>query len=143
MYSSELTKRSEVYCRDRCSTSDYEYDFDDDYYFETILVNVSGAGDFIIMSESSINTYGYLYENSFDPFDTSSNLLVENDNSSSSNDQFKLKAFLQPSIVYILVVTTFAPNVVGNFSIVAWGVSLIDLHRVSSDQITIETGKNL
>jgi hypothetical protein len=141
-YSSELTTQSQVYCRDRCSTPDYEYDFDDDYYYETILVNVSQAGDFTIMSQSSINTYGYIYENSFDPSDTSLNLLTEDDNSG-SDDQFKLKAFLRPSIIYVLVVTTFAPHVTGKLSIIASGTSFISLNRVSSHQTTIETGKNL
>ena len=130
VYSSKWTTHSQVYCRDRCSTADYQYDFDDDYYYETILMNVSKAGDFTIMSQSSINTYGYLYENSFDPFDTSLNLLMEDDNSG-DNEQFKLTAFLQPSTIYVLVVTTFSPHVMGKFSIIASGTSFISLTRVS------------
>ncbi len=137
-----MTTRSQVYCRDRYSTPDYKYDFDDDYYYETILVNVSKAGDFTIMSQSSINTYGYIYQNSFDPSHTSLNLLMEDDNSG-SNDQFKLKAFLRPSTIYVLVVTTFAPHVTGKLSIIASGTSFISLNRVPSHQTTIETSKNL
>jgi hypothetical protein len=128
IYSSAWTMQSSVYCRDRCSTTDYQYDFDDDYYYEAIFINVSNASDFTIMSQSSINTYGYLYENSFDPIDTSLNLLMEDDNSG-NYEQFKLTAFLQPSTIYVLIVTTFSPRVMGKFSIIASGTSLISLTK--------------
>jgi hypothetical protein len=141
VYSSEWTTNSQVYCRDRCSTPDYQYDFDDDYYYEAILMNVSKASDFTIMSQSNINTYGYLYENSFDPFDTPLNLLMEDDNSG-SNEQFKLTTFLRPSTIYVLVVTTFSPHVMGKFSIIASGTSFITLTRISYHQTTTETSKN-
>jgi hypothetical protein len=118
-----------------------DYDFDDDYYYEAILMNVSKASDFTIISQSSINTYGYLYENSFDPFDTSLNLLMEDDNSG-SNDQFKLTAFLRPSTIYVLIVTTFSPHVMGKFSIIVSGTSIITLTCVSYHQTTTETSKN-
>lgn len=131
IYSSELTTRSQVYCRDRCSTPDYQYDFDDDYYYEAILMNVSKAGDFTITSQSNINTYGYLYETRFDPFDTSLNLLMEDDNSG-SNEQFKLTTFLRPSTIYVLVATTFSPHVMGKFSIIASSMSSISLIGISS-----------
>ncbi len=130
---------SQVYCRDRCSPADHQYDFDDDYYYE--MISVSNAGNFTIKSQSSINTYGYLYENSFDRFDTSSNLLMEDDNSG-DNEQFKMTAFLQPPTLYFLVVTTFSPHVMGQFSIIAYGPSSISLTRESFHQTTIKTSKN-
>jgi hypothetical protein len=141
VYSSEWTTHSQVFCRDRCSTPDYQYDFDDDYYYEAILMNVSKAGEFSIMSKSNINTYGYLYDNIFDPSDTSLNLLVEDDNSG-NNEQFKLTAFLQPPSIYVLVVTTFSPHVMGKFSIIATGASIISLTRVSVHRTTTERSKN-
>ena len=136
-----MDTHSQVYCRDRCSSADYQYDFDDDYYYEMIVVNISKAGNVTIKSQSSMNTYGYLYENSFDPFDKSSNLLMEDDNSG-DNEQFKMTAFLQPSTLYVLVVTTFSPHVMGHFSIIASGLSSISLTRESFHQTTIKTSTN-
>jgi hypothetical protein len=104
-------------------------------------VNISKAGDFIIKSQSSINTYGYLYESNFDPIDTSLNLFMEDDNSG-SNEQFKMTAFLQPSTIYVLLATTFSPHVMGKFSIIASGPSSISLTHVSSYRTTTETSKN-
>jgi hypothetical protein len=141
VYSSEWTTRSDVYCRDRCSTPDYQYDFDDDYYYEAILMNVSKAGNLTVISQSNMDTYGYLYENSFDPSDTSLNLLMEDDNSR-NNEQFKLTVFAQPSSIYVLVVSTFSPHVMGKFSIRASGASPSSLTRISAHRITTETSKN-
>jgi len=138
VYSSELTMQSKVYCRDRCSTADYDYDFDDDYYFETILIRVSEIADVTIISQSSINTYGYLYEKSFDPFNTSVNLLMEDDDNA-NNEQFKLTALLRPSTIYVLVVTSFSPSVMGRFSIIASSTPFINLTYVSSHKKTTTT----
>jgi len=138
VYSSELNMQSEVYCRDRCSTADYDYDFDDDYYYETILINVSKVADVTIISQSRINTYGYLYEKSFDPFNTSVNLLME-DNDNAENEQFILTALLRPSTIYVLVVTSFSPSVMGRFSIIASSTSFMNLTRVSYHRTTITT----
>jgi hypothetical protein len=130
--------QSEVYCRDRCSTADYDYDFDDDYYYETILINVTKVADVTIISQSRINTYGYLYEKSFDPFNTSVNLLMEDDDKA-ENEQFKLTALLRPSTIYVLVVTSFSPSVMGRFSIIASSTTFINLTRVSSHRTTTTT----
>ncbi len=138
VYSSELNMQSEVYCRDRCSTADYDYDFDDDYYYETILINVTKVADVTIISQSRINTYGYLYEKSFDPFNTSVNLLMEDDDKA-ENEQFKLTALLRPSTIYVLVVTSFSPSVMGRFSIIASSTTFINLTRVSSHRTTTTT----
>ncbi|CAF3404586.1 unnamed protein product [Rotaria socialis] len=126
IYSSQWTIHSPKYCRDRCLMSDDDYEFDKDYYYEAILVNVSAASNVTIMSKSNVNTYGYIYENSFDPSDSSLNLLVEDDNSG-DNEQFQLSAFLQPSTIYILVATTSYPYVMGTFSIIATGSHLASL----------------
>ncbi|CAF4231471.1 unnamed protein product [Rotaria socialis] len=131
IYSSQWTIHSPKYCRDRCLMSDDDYEFDKDYYYEAILVNVSAASNVTIMSKSNVNTYGYIYENSFDPSDSSLNLLVEDDNSG-DNEQFQLSAFLQPSTIYILVATTSYPYVMGTFSIIATGSHLASLTRTNA-----------
>lgn len=139
IYSSEWNTDSEVYCRDRCLTSEYEeYEFDKDFYYEATLINVATDGYFTIMINSSVQPCGYLYETNFDPSDTSLNLLRGN-NDSIDNEQFKLTTFLRASSSYVLVATTFSPYVTGQFSIIVFGMSSIVFFRVPVRRTTTET----
>lgn len=52
------------------------------------------------------------------------NQLTSDDNSG-GNRQFLLSWFLRFKETYVLVFTTFSPNVVGSFSITAWGSGTI------------------
>jgi hypothetical protein len=63
-----------------------------------------------------MDTYGYIYENNFDPASPSLNLLQFDDDSNGIG-QFKLDINLQTGREYILVVTTFHANVTGSFTI--------------------------
>ena len=112
-YSSAWTTGSKSYCRTNCEVSYY-------YYYEAIQVRVDTPGTFSLESKSSIDTYGYLYNNSFDPLSSSSNLLFQDDEGG-RNGQFKLTFFFVPDIIYILVVTTFNPHETGLFSVSASG----------------------
>jgi hypothetical protein len=99
------------------------------YYYETIQVNVNETDSYIIESNSSVNTYGYIYKDSFNPVNPFENLLSQNDDS--CNDQFKLMTNLQVGTTYILVVTTFRSNVIGSFSILVSNSNNIRLNRTS------------
>jgi hypothetical protein len=112
-YSSAWTTESQSYCRTSCEVSYY-------YYYEAIQVRVGTHGTFSLTSKSSIDTYGYLYNSSFDSFSPSLNLLLQDDEGG-NNGQFKLTCFLEPDVIYILVATTFYPNATGLFSISASG----------------------
>ncbi len=74
-------------------------------YYQTIQISVIATGFYHISSQSIIDTYGYIYQDSFDPFNPSVNLILENDQSC-PDEQFKLTVNLQVDIKYILVVTT-------------------------------------
>jgi len=102
------------------------------YYFESIQVNVLIKGTYIFTSNSSINTYGYLYDDQFNPADLSLKLISENDDSNGQG-QFRIAAILQSHRIYILVVTTFSPATTGQFSIVSSGLAPVDMYtaRVS------------
>jgi hypothetical protein len=112
-YSSAWTTESQSYCRTSCAVSS-------NYYYEAVQVRVSTSGTFSLISKSSIDTYGYLYNSSFNPLSPSSNLIVQDDDGA-GNGQFNLKTFLESRLIYILVATTFDPRKIGSFSVSASG----------------------
>ena len=60
MYGSGLSAKSEKYNRD-CQESSY--------YYHAVHIHVITTGAYRISSISSIDTYGYVYEDNFDPLD--------------------------------------------------------------------------
>lgn len=111
-YYSELTDHSQMYRRPNEAVSEY--------YYAAIEVRVTTAGDYSITSTSNVDTYGLIYSNNFDPTNPEQNLLAQNDDGDGSG-QFKLTVSLQSWNRYILVTTTFKPNVTGRFGIQASG----------------------
>ncbi|CAF2156284.1 unnamed protein product, partial [Rotaria magnacalcarata] len=82
------------------------------YYYDCVRVAPTINGTYTFMTASSIDTYGYMYENSFLPAFPNINLLASDD-SSAGNGQFALTLLLQPTDSYYLVITTYFPNVTG------------------------------
>lgn len=107
-YESELGKKSATLSRDECRTSKYHY--------EALRINVSLDGYYTFCSNSSIDTFGYIYEDAFDPFDLESDL-VASDNDGCGDKQFRLCSFLKTNTSYILVVTTQTAGVTSPFSV--------------------------
>ncbi len=91
-------------------------------------MNVSDK--YTLGSYGPIDTYGYIYENNFDPFSPSKNLLAMDDDSGSGY-QFKLVALLQVDITYVLVVTTYSSRRTGAFSIYVPNANSIILKYLS------------
>ena len=73
-----------------------------------------------------MDTYGYLYESSFDPSQPLRNLIAF-DADSAGDRQFRIDHYLGSERKYILVVTTRDPGVTGRFSINVVGPALINL----------------
>jgi hypothetical protein len=119
MYLSQLTADSRTYSRD-CRISNY--------YYETIQMNVDETNYYSIESNSSINTFGYIYKDSFNPFNPFEKLLLQN--VKQCNIRFRLVINLQVGSTYILVVTTYRPNVTGAFSIIVSGPNNVSLKRI-------------
>lgn len=111
-YSSALTKNSDTYSRDNCRASDY--------FYEAVEVRTNVSAEYTFASNSMIDTYGYLYNQSFHPSNPSVHLLLHNDDDC-QNKQFRLIARLEADAKYVLVVTTHTPGMLGPFSIVATG----------------------
>ncbi len=121
MYSSALTTSSPTYQRTGCYGSSY--------YYEAIEVKVVNSGYYTLRSNSTINTYGSIYNDTFNPFSPTVNLLLEDDGRC-LGDQFKLTMVLQANTKYILVVTTYFSNVTGAFSIFVSGRNNVNFNHI-------------
>jgi hypothetical protein len=94
------------------------------FCYVAIQVNVLKSGVYTFQSNSTLDTYGYLYKRYFDPSYTIVNLLRSNDDSG-SNRQFLIEESLQWNETYILVVTTFSPRTYGSVTIMASGAAAV------------------
>lgn len=94
-------------------------------------MNISVNGTYTFSSESSMNTSGYLYRDTFDPLDPSRNLIANN-SYGCDGQPFWLNSFPQANGAYILVVVvkTLHANVTGEFSIISKGVANVSFQRL-------------
>ncbi|CAF4574688.1 unnamed protein product, partial [Rotaria sp. Silwood2] len=97
------------------------------YYYDTFDLTVSMAGTYAIGSDSTIDTYGSLYNGSFVPGYPQMNLLIHNGGSESSSRQFQFQVYLEPHVRYILVATTYGTWTTGSYSVVVFGPQRITL----------------
>jgi hypothetical protein len=100
------------------------------YYYEAIQVDVVESGCYNLASNSTFDTYAYIYKGNFNPIIATSSLLSESDRSFYSN-QFELITSLQVNTTYVLVVTTVDPRVTGIFSVIVTGPNNVSLNRIS------------
>jgi hypothetical protein len=108
-YLSALTNSSQRLCRESaCIYLEY---------FEAIEMTVSISGNYNIVCSSDMDTYGYIYNNSFDLYTTGTRFSC-------------LK--LQSMTKYILVTTTYFTDVLGSFSIIANGPGIIHFTRLNT-----------
>ncbi|CAF1631136.1 unnamed protein product, partial [Adineta ricciae] len=125
-YSSTLTHSHEMFSR-RLN------DFNPAYYYETIQVTISKNDFYILTGNSSIELYGFVYKDHFPRFDLPKNLIASY-GKPDNKDQFKFTLELQMNTKYILVVTTYYPNVTGPFSVTIFGSNRVDLQRIEDDK---------
>ena len=123
-YSLKLTADSPTYYRD-CKIPKC--------YYETLELYVVENGLYVLWSESTISTAGYIYKNDFNSLKPSENLLLQHDGFCNEG-QFKLMINLEMNIRYVLVVTTYRPNTMGNFSIFISGPKNVSLNHLSKSQ---------
>ena len=91
---------------------------------------VAVNGSFAFYSESRIDTYVLVHNESFDPFNLSANKIAYDDNSCGGG-QFGVRITLNANSIYVLVVTTSQQEVLGNFTLVAWGPGHVEIQRIS------------
>ena len=100
------------------------------YYFEAIRINASTSGRYGMVSSSRFDSYGYLYNQTFNASKPLDQLMIENDNSY-GNQQFLITASLDANSTYILIFTTSLPLMTGLFSITSFGSGLLGFDRVN------------
>jgi hypothetical protein len=103
----------------------------ENFYYETFEVKVPEIRSYTIQSSSNIDTYGYIYENRFNPFNTTENLLASDDNGGGTGGQFKFEIPLYVGTTYILVVTTVSPKQIGEIKISLLGLTNVTVRRLS------------
>jgi len=133
-YTSALISTSPIYRRPTGATEGY-------YYYQAIVVTVSGGGSYSFTSGSSLDTFGYFYSNSFDPYNPSVNLVTSDDNSGIET-QFRMEAALLTGRTYILIVTTSQVSLTGLFRITARGPASISLILMPSEGKSIESERD-
>ncbi|CAF1691245.1 unnamed protein product, partial [Adineta ricciae] len=63
------------------------------FYFQTFQATVSTAGTYTFRSNSSMDTRGYFYNNTFSPYNATANLITDNDDGGGSL-QFRIEVYL-------------------------------------------------
>nr|ACD54717.1 NHL repeat containing protein-like protein [Adineta vaga] len=126
---STLTKNSPMYSQD----CDWQ-----SFYYDAFQVKVPENRYYTIRSNAKIDTYGYLYENEFDPLNPTENLLLKDDDGG-YNGQFKFEIPLYNDMIYILLVTTFTPITVGDIEINIFGLKNVTIKRLTTSVIIQST----
>ena len=99
------------------------------HYYEVIRLVVNETGDYTLFTKSDIDTYGYIYKDTFDPKNPSKNIELEN-NDGCDQEQFKFDIQLDVNTTYILVVTTFDSNKTGTISVLILGPAHVIFKRI-------------
>jgi hypothetical protein len=120
-YSSALTTGNQMHSR----TCNWET------FYKTFEVKVPENRYYTIRSSSNIDTFGFIYENKFNPLNTTENLLASDDNGGDSGSQFKFELPLYVDTTYILVVPTFSPKQIGEIKINLLGLTNVIFKRLS------------
>ena len=78
------------------------------------------SGLFNIRSNSSLDTFGYIFNTTLHQIGNASGAVIFDDQSG-GNNQFLITVYLQAMFNYTLIVTTYYPNNRGPFSVGAAG----------------------
>ena len=77
-----------------------------------------------------MNAFGSIYRNTFNPLKPLEHL-IDMDDDSGSDLQFRLNLHLSADMTYVLVMTTYWLKEIGTFSIAALGDNKVILKRLS------------
>lgn len=102
------------------------------FYYQLFQINVPQYGAYAFETSSSVDTFRYLYSNTFDPSSPTSNLLTFNDDALQEN-QCLVQAVLSTEDTYYAVITTYLPDVLGNITMDTSGSADIDVVTLTSE----------
>jgi hypothetical protein len=100
----------------------------DNFYYDAFEIKVPESRYYTIWSSSDKDTYGYIYENSFDPLNPSENRFNEDDDGGTDR-QFKFEIPLYVDTTYILVITTYSPKTPAEIKINMLGLKNVTVKR--------------
>jgi hypothetical protein len=122
-YSSILWSASPTFVRPNGNSGRY-------YYYEAINVNTYTSGTYAFKSSSDIDTYGCLYQGSFNPLYPIRNMIACDDDSGGDR-QFQITSGLLNAQAYILVVTTYSASITGSYQVTAVGPATVYMSSVT------------
>ncbi len=93
-------------------------------------MKVNTSGYYSFRSYSTIDAYGLIYRNTFDPLNPLENLL-HTDDDSGSDFQFRLNIRLSGGMTYVLVMTTYKLKETDASWIIVQGHNKVILERLS------------
>ena len=108
------------------------------HYYELFEVIVPVTDNYILTSDSSIDTYGMLYKENFYK-DSIENNLILSDDDGGENYQFEMKGYLKSNTRYVLIITTNTPTTTGDFTIIVSGLNRVNLRQINSSSIISTT----
>ncbi|CAM4759723.1 unnamed protein product [Rotaria magnacalcarata] len=104
---------------------------DASYYYKLLKVTVTTNGYYNFRTDSSIDTYGYLYQKHFNAQSTLENLVVYNDDAGGKL-LFLLSYNIQSGITYYLVTTTYFPLITGLLTVVISGPAEVNITLINA-----------
>jgi hypothetical protein len=110
------------------------------FFYQALQVNVPQSGMYMFTCSSSIETHGLFYNDTFDSFYLLVDLIELNDGSGGYL-QFDITVDLSAGSINVLLVAAYHANMLGSFSIKAFGPSLVSL--IAFTPSTSNTGKRI
>lgn len=104
--------------------------FPGNYYYVLVRLVVNVDGPYRLIANSSLDTYGILYQTTFDPASPSSNIVVLDDDSGEQNG-FGIRQTLTSNVEYFLVVTSYYPQQVGSFQLIVVGSGIVNITEIT------------
>ena len=115
---------------DETSTTFNSDDYPDDlHYYDAYIVMPQVSADHEFYSTSDLDTYGYLYRDSFNQTQRRRNLQTE-DNDSGGNSQFLFTFWLEASTSYIVIVSTYSAWETGAYTLTMSGPDSTTMTRL-------------
>jgi hypothetical protein len=103
------------------------------------MISVPETGYYYLFgSNSSMDTFGYLYSNSFNPLNIEENL-IDGDDDNAGDFQFLIQYEFKSTKTYILVVTTHDQLVLGPFTVLSGGLKKVQFTPMKDISTTQST----
>ena len=96
------------------------------FFYGRFTLSTQTSGTYLIRTNGSLNTYGYLYTAAFDKTSPSASLIAQNDDSA-GDGQFRISSELVAGQTYEVIVTTLSPYLLGPYTLLILGETTVNL----------------